>query len=428
MGFLGKLFGKTPEALEARGDAFYAKKTWGKAKLDFEAALEKWENDRHCPSVRKERLRGKIRDAREALASEHRQNGEDLIEARCWEDARELLNLALELTEDETLASEVRELIRKAGDDEARDHADEMVEYDYFEPEEEEEGGDPYDPHDPHYQYQPHDEEYFTVLVDSLPEPMQEAYLGYGATFRRGYTALNRGDFETAAEELALAMEENSRDGYIPLELSTAWINLGRVEEARNLLEEFVNHHPDVLSAHEMLCEIYWGAGEFDRAGDLLSALPPFIAETTPAFSLWGENLVRAGKLAEAEEYYRENLEEFGWDEFIAANLAGVYEEMNEPGRARELYERIMAECAGCGARVSTDTKRRYADICFEAGDDRMTLLETYLSLTREDPENAADYYRKVSRIYGRLGAEEESRRFRWIADQRNQPGEEPND
>ncbi len=407
------MFGKSPEEHEARGDAYFLRNASGKAKLEWESALEKLEKDPYSPSGRIDRLREKVHGAKEALASEHRDNGENLIEAGCWDEARELLNLVLELTENESLASEARELIRKVDAAETREGEEEMAEYDYFEPGEEEEeeevDSDPL-----------HDDEYFTVLVESLPEPRREAYIGYGATFRLGYVALNQGEFETAAEELARAMEENPPDSYIPLELSTAWVNLGRVEEARSLLEEGLVHHPDVFSAHGMLCEIYWEAGEFEAAEAHLAGLPEFIAETTPAFILSGETLVRAGKLAEAERYYRENIEEFGWDETVAANLARIYEAMEKPDSALELYESIMSECTGCGSRVPAEIKRKYADLCFEAGEGGATLLELYLSLTREDPENAADYYRKVSRIYWTLGNEEESRRFRWIADQQD--------
>ena len=51
-----------------------------------------------------------------------------------------------------------------------------------------------------------------------------------------------------------------------------------------------------------------------------------------------------------------------------------------------------------------------------EAGKQDEKILEIYLGLAEKDPENAAGYYRKVSRIYAALGHEKESRRFQQIA------------
>jgi Flp pilus assembly protein TadD len=90
------------------------------------------------------------------------------------------------------------------------------------------------------------DDIHFTVLIESLAEPLQTAYLDYGDTFRSGYLALNRGEFEIAVEDLTKAMKENPPAGYIPMELSTALVNLGRSGEAKPLLEEFIKHHPAV--------------------------------------------------------------------------------------------------------------------------------------------------------------------------------------
>ena len=44
-------------------------------------------------------------------------------------------------------------------------------------------------------------------------------------------------------------------------------------------------------------------------------------------------------------------------------------------------------------------------------------ILELYLTLARELPDNAAEYYQKVSRIYAAQGNEAEARRFRAIAE-----------
>ena len=125
------------------------------------------------------------------------------------------------------------------------------------------------------------DDEYFTALVGTLPEDVQNAYLEYGEAFKKGYAALNLGDFETAATCLSQALDENSDPrNFIPLELATASLNLGKFEDARLLLEDFLQHHPDALPAYQLLCEIYWETKTFDRAESLLEDLPQELSES----------------------------------------------------------------------------------------------------------------------------------------------------
>ena len=47
-----------------------------------------------------------------------------------------------------------------------------------------------------------------------------------------------------------------------------------------------------------------------------------------------------------------------------------------------------------------------------------MDILEIYLSLVKEDPENRHYYYSRVSEIYSKLGYEGEAERFRSFADE----------
>ena len=71
------------------------------------------------------------------------------------------------------------------------------------------------------------EDETFSALCGALPDNVQKAYLSYGAKFKKGYLALNRGEFSDAADYLSRAMSENqASDSFIPLELATAYLNL----------------------------------------------------------------------------------------------------------------------------------------------------------------------------------------------------------
>ncbi len=77
-----------------------------------------------------------------------------------------------------------------------------------------------------------------------------------------------------------------------------------------------------------------------------------------------------------------------------------------------------MDQCRSCHTRIHPLIKRRFADISFDLGQHSSAILEMYLSLVQDDPENAPLYFQKISRIYASTGNEEEARRFRVFAQQ----------
>ncbi|MFZ0726054.1 MAG: hypothetical protein WAM61_09715, partial [Desulfobacterales bacterium] len=103
-----KLFsGPSPEKLEEKGDGFFAAGHWGQAKLAYDGSLDKRQK-RSGPDVEAQRrLAEKIRAVADALAEEHRQTAQDLIDGGYDEEARALLALAAEVAADPRLKSEI---------------------------------------------------------------------------------------------------------------------------------------------------------------------------------------------------------------------------------------------------------------------------------------------------------------------------------
>ncbi len=258
MNLIHLLKGKDFRHHEQLGDTRSAARAWGKARLEYEAALSKALKDK-LPQAEKaaiiRRLESKIRDSEEALASEHVQSGEEMMAAEYFDDAREYFELALTLTKSSVLADTARDRLKQAESHLAGEPQTDLFEID--EPDtsrkSEHEGGG--------------DDAYFTALCNTLPDDVSDAYLSYGAEFQNGYMALNRGDFQAAAEALQKALEENPDPAsFIRLELATAYLNLERFQDVRELLEGFLVCRPDVLPAYELLCEVFWETGEFDAA------------------------------------------------------------------------------------------------------------------------------------------------------------------
>ena len=408
MGILKIFSGKDPEEYEQKGDTFFETAEYGLAKIEYETALSKLE--RKCPDNTdlKNRLQEKILHSKEALALKHKQTGEELMRAEMFEDAEEIVRLALELTEDPELTVELEERLKEIHSHFAQEEIKDSPDFDVQREDTEKAG------------YQEPGEEYFAVLCGSLPEEMRKAYHSYGNTFKVGYVALNQGDFELAAAKLSQAMEENpSPQSFIPLELATAYLNLQKYEEARALLEGFIKEHPDSLQGYNLLCEIFWDIKEFDQAEELLLSCPQELIDSLPIQLLRGETLFQAKRYQEAEYLYLDYLQSSGWDENIARSLAKTYEALVEKEKARDLYGEIMRECRGCGVRIDPFIKQRYADLCFESGQYSTDILELYLSLVQEDPNKKAHYYQKISQIYSAQGNKKEARRYQLFADRK---------
>ena len=406
MGILKIFSGKDPEEYEQKGDAYFEEQQYGLAKIEYESALAKLERKPPDDIHFKTRLEEKIIRAKEALAVQHSEAGEELINAALYEEAEEILRLAMELTEETGLKAQIEQRL-----EDIHEHLENKEVYDVPHAELQEPGVQ-----EPGHQVKGDD--YFGILCGSLPEEIQKAYYSYGDAFRAGYIALNQGDFELAAAKLSQAMEENPLPhSFIPLELATAYLNLSQHDAARSLLEGFIREHPESVQAYYLLCEILWEMGEFDEIHKLIDACPPELGDTLPIQLLRGETLFKAGRYEDAESLYLDYLRSYDWDENIARSLARTYEALGENESACELYGEILGECRSCGARVDPFIKQRYADLCFDSGDYSTRVLELYLSLVHEDPGNKPHYYRKISRIYSSLGHEEEAERYRAFAD-----------
>ena len=409
MGLLNIFSSKNPEDYDLKGDRFAETGAYGKAIVEYERALERLEKTAPWDDGFRQSLRDKIHSSKETLALQHKKTAEDMLEADYNEDAQQYIQLALELTEDPDLISDLENQQRQL-----ETRALEGVQID----EPDVENTDPQEAQDDQPLDGEPDDDYFTALIGTLPEDIQQAYLDYGDAFKKGYLALNQGDFESAAAYLFQALEENpDPQNYIPLELATACLNLGKFEDARLLLEKFVQYQPDALPAYQLLCEIFWETKAFDRAESLLAKLPPELAESVAGYVLRGETLFHAERYKEAKAFYRDFLKTYEWNETIARALAKTHEALNEMANARNIYREIMDACHSCHSRIDPYIKQKYADLSFASGLYTTEVLELYLSLVRDVPGNKADYYQKISRIYAAQDNATEARRFELFAE-----------
>lgn len=403
MGLFDALFRQNYTKYEYRGDRYMKAGDFGAAKLEYEKAMAILLNQSgHHPDYHRERVANKLENSREGLAVQHKETALNLFDSRCFSDAEEWLNLASELTKSRDLAHQIEDLRTRIRD--ARlDRSDEIF-YD----------GDP-ETEIPEDQT---DGDYFIVLCGALPEKDQEAYLGYGEAFEKGYVALNQMDFKSAAEWLSEAMKEHGDHiTHAHLELATAYLNLGRMKDALELLEQFLGFDPESIRAYELMCDIFWERRDYAGALKMLAHAPDSIKSAVALNILLGETLRRAGEWSKAETLYLDFMALNGWNKHIAAALAGTYETAGNDTKALDLYGKIISDCQGCGNKVDPYIKRRFAELSYGLGHYSENLNELYLSLCQEDPAHRAVYYERISDVYSRIGHPEEAERFRLFSE-----------
>ena len=419
MGLLNLFKGKSPQELEASGDSRAQFGAWGQAKIEYEKALDKLDRASSKSPEDVRRLEEKVLNAKEKLALDHKKTAEEMLEAEYYEESLQYINLALELTADAQLTEELKTRSQELKKTINRGIQQEFAEFKVFD--DDPDGEDDVSPETPPAEKAValrHDDEYFRALIGSMPDEVQDEYLSYGDDFKAGYAALNQGEFEQAASYLSKAMADAPQpDSYIPLELASAYLNLDKFAEARKLLEQFLKHHPEALPAYQMLCELFWENQEYDAAESLLSSVPEELTESVAVYLLRGENLYQSQRFTEAKRHFQEFLKNFGWNESVARSLAKTHEALNEMANARNIYREIMDQCKSCHARIDPFIQQKYADLCFSAGLFTTEVLEIYLSLARQDPNKAAEFYTKISQIYASQGNEEEARRFELFAE-----------
>ena len=444
MGLFSIFGGKPPEELERQGDLHYKAGDFGDAKMAFEKAIDRIE--RRFPEKKNllPRIIEKYDNAKNALAKMHVENGDHMITVEDYQEAEALYRLAMELASDEALATEIHEKIARLKDLVADAAETEWVgdaqETAYMEDEaDDEEGVD--DTEDDGYIDMDGDmeadnadlqegldageeetdtpENLLHVLVSAMPEEIQEAYLGYGDTFAAGYIALNHGNFGKAVKELTRALEEHaSENTLIPIELATAYLHLNDPVHARTILEDFLEKNPEEIRGYQLLCEIFWEAGNVTEAHDLLSGAPKDILTTRPMQMLMAETLFQAGRYDEAENLFLECLQIHGKDEIVSRGLAKTYEAKGQIQKARDLYADILNRCIKCGSAADPILKRRYADLCVQSGDKSPKLLELYFSLAKDDPDNRGAYFQQIANLYEAQGKEIEARKYRKLLNQ----------
>ena len=175
MGLLNLFKGKSYREIEAGGDSHAQSGAWGRAKIEYEKALDKLGRASSENPQDVKRLEEKILNSKEKLALDHKKTAEEMLEAEYYEDALQYLNLALELTSNTQLMDELETRSQELKKTINRGIQQEFAEFRVFDDETEDENDDAEATPPAEKEVAPdHDDDYFRALIGSLPDEVQD--------------------------------------------------------------------------------------------------------------------------------------------------------------------------------------------------------------------------------------------------------------
>ena len=459
MGLFDFFSGKRPEDIEKKGDELFDRDAFGYAKIEYEKARERHLKKPSTDGEFAKKIDDKIQKACEGLACGHKDKAERYIKLNCFEDALELVELAMLLTRDNEIRNELIRMkaqillsnnhanIESGFEDNIENDFKDGIESDFEDGIESDIETDieikkTADVNEIGNTEISRLEETFFALCNTLDENEQEEYHAYGEEFMLGFVALNEGDFFNAEEHLLNALEKNSdRTTHIPLELAVCYLNMGEYAKSRIYAESCLDDFPESENGCRIMCEAFWAEGDYQGAHNFLDHIMPANRQYgSIVFSLLkGDTFFQAGEYQKAETFFLEHLkkgdagqkdqhlgqkdqqtgqrtEGSEQNELILRSLARTCQAMGEHHKARDIYAGLMSRCSGCGRMSDFALRKGFAESSFASGVHTTQILEIFLQLVQEDPENRGAYYLKVSDIYAVLDHDEESLRFKAMA------------
>lgn len=400
---LFSFFSKSPETHEKKGDAAYEQRAFGSAKLEYEKALEQSgdrQNDPQDPLTR--RLREKLDLSRESLAAQHLDRAEELLENNSREDALTYLALAENLT----LNQELREDLARRIAGLTTTPAGPVPFY----------GDDGDHPHE-ELPVQGSDLDEFYALIGALPDDIADEYADFGDAFIQGYLLLNQGGYQDALPLLEEAFQlQEGRVTHLHLELARTLIPLGHHERAETLINDFLDHDRNSMTAIALLCDLFWVQKRFMDAHGRLDSLPEKIRATPDFCRLKGWTLFMENRFEEAGTVYQEYLSTGDWHEPIARDLVTCLAAGGDIHGARRVLLTLLNTCTGCGRKPSAEDRLLYADLCIQMQDVSADTVDLLLSLAAEQPGLAAPYFERAAKIFRLMGNETEAVRYETLA------------
>ena len=319
MGFLGKLFKKDWRDIVKKGDKYLASGEKGLALQEYRSALKRLEEG--SPDYND--IYEKVAEIAAELRQGHLQRAAQLSKAGEIERAY----AAFESARAQSLSPESIEEV-----DELRAKLSAAVEEERKIPalhDESDEAGQEWNERD-----------HFQVLLGGLPEAQAEEYEGYGDQFRRGWMALQAGDFDRAIELLEQAKESRPAP-FLLTELGRAYHGQNQAERALELMRAADQEAGDEIYIKLRLVEVLWTLERHDEAEEVLQAAHDLDEENTEVFRAIGEHALRSGDYDPGIEAVELMLEDEPNNIGLLRMLGQLFQAKGELPQALDAYERV---------------------------------------------------------------------------------------
>ncbi len=318
------LFRKNFSKLAKRGDAQAARGELGLARGEYATALDAWRDGVDDPAERA-RVGERLAEIERELARREIAEGRRWLERGSAEQARHALRNAVELARprDAALLAEAEALLSRVDAAEAA----RVAAAEAAMPVSDEPADDP-------------DAE-LDLLIQTLPEERQAAYLALGPDFRDAVLALHDGDAEGATAALAKVPGDAP---WLAYERGRAAMLGGRPAEAVGLFRAAADGlGPEAAPALAQLVAAALAAGDTDAAGDAAGRFTALEGEDEPDAVALRVEVARARKQYDAAiALVRRQLSKRSADLTLWRTLGTLEEEAGRAEAAIAAYEQVM--------------------------------------------------------------------------------------
>jgi len=393
MSFLKKLFGGSSfEDLRAEGDAHFAQKRFGEAKLTYDRALAK---EKGVAADGVAHVRAQIDASRDAIARERMASAVELDRHGDLALARAELEGALETAASEELVRAIERQLEALERGDARKRAAAV---------------------------DVSDDEMFEAMSGNWEPEQVDEYAAAGPKLREALLASNAGRFIEAVALLEALVAAAKSPNYLHFELGIARVSVEDSTGAEESLRAFVKSiGPEEggsarLAAHGALAEIVYARGDEEGAVNELGAAIEALEEDPRPYIMLGNFLRKRGHAESAIDVLESAVAVIGEgqvDLFVTQELALAHRDAGHDAEAEKMLE-LVIDTHVKQARLDfpVETAVALAELHEKRGNVQRA-ADLWRSLTRgSDRTNHLRYHREAARLLVDLGMRDKARRM----------------
>jgi tetratricopeptide (TPR) repeat protein len=150
-----------------------------------------------------------------------------------------------------------------------------------------------------------------------------------------GQIYMNVGQYAQSILALEQAVNMNTLNNDLKIELASACFANDDIEEAERVIKSIMNNQPTDLNMVN-IANIYLGRGDIDKAGFYLKKTVDPIKETAQVFNKYAVALRQVNRFEDAEDIYRKCLKIEPESDVLHYNLAILYTKTNQMEEAKK--------------------------------------------------------------------------------------------